>query len=56
MNPPEYMLIDPVIFRLGPLEFRWYGLMYLFAFGVAYLIIRERGEEKERPYSSRSLR
>jgi len=49
MNPPEYMVIDPVIFRLGPLEFRWYGLMYLIAFGVAYLIIRNEVKRKNGP-------
>ena len=24
--------IDPVFFRIGPLAFRWYGLMYLLGF------------------------
>ena len=28
--------IDPVIFQIGPLAVRWYGLMYLFGFGFAY--------------------
>ncbi|RZA08083.1 MAG: prolipoprotein diacylglyceryl transferase, partial [Proteobacteria bacterium] len=27
-----YPKIDPVIFRIGPLEPRWYGLMYLLGF------------------------
>ncbi|MFH0958774.1 MAG: prolipoprotein diacylglyceryl transferase [Pseudomonadota bacterium] len=52
MNPPENMLIDPVIFRLGPFEFRWYGLMYLLGFGVAYLIIRNELERKNGPIPS----
>jgi phosphatidylglycerol:prolipoprotein diacylglycerol transferase len=30
---------DPVFFRLGPLEFRWYGLMYVMGFIAAYFII-----------------
>jgi phosphatidylglycerol:prolipoprotein diacylglycerol transferase len=42
-----YPHLDPVFLRLGPLEFRWYGLMYILAFGAAYLIIaagvRRRG-------------
>jgi phosphatidylglycerol:prolipoprotein diacylglycerol transferase len=29
--------IDPIIFQLGPLAVRWYGLMYLFGFGFSYL-------------------
>jgi phosphatidylglycerol:prolipoprotein diacylglycerol transferase len=32
--------IDPVIFRIGPLAIRWYGMMYLLGFGAAYLLIR----------------
>lgn len=32
--------IDPVIFHIGPLSVRWYGLMYLLGFGAAYLLIR----------------
>jgi phosphatidylglycerol:prolipoprotein diacylglycerol transferase len=31
--------LDPVIFRLGPLEFRWYGLMYIIGFIAAYFVI-----------------
>jgi phosphatidylglycerol:prolipoprotein diacylglycerol transferase len=34
--------IDPVIFRLGPLAFRWYGLMYLLGFAGGYLILKNR--------------
>jgi len=34
-----YPNIDPVFLRLGPLEFRWYGLMYIFGFVAAYFII-----------------
>jgi phosphatidylglycerol---prolipoprotein diacylglyceryl transferase len=31
--------IDPVFLKLGPLEFRWYGLMYICGFLAAYFII-----------------
>ena len=34
-----YPNIDPVFLRLGPLEFRWYGLMYICGFLAAYYII-----------------
>ncbi len=34
--------IDPVIFRIGPLVFRWYGMMYLFGFGSSFLLIKYR--------------
>ena len=33
---PEH--INPVIFGLGPLKLRWYGLMYLVAFFVVWLL------------------
>lgn len=34
--------IDPVIFSLGPLSVRWYGLMYLVGFVAAYLLAQRR--------------
>ena len=33
--------IDPVIFQIGPLAVRWYGLMYLLGFGCSYLYMRQ---------------
>lgn len=30
--------IDPIIFQVGPLAVRWYGLMYLAGFGAAYYL------------------
>ncbi len=35
-----YPQIDPVIFEIGPLAVRWYGMMYLLGFTAAYFIIR----------------
>ncbi|MER3422790.1 MAG: prolipoprotein diacylglyceryl transferase [Nitrospiraceae bacterium] len=37
-----YPNIDPVFLRLGPLQFRWYGLMYLLALTAAYFVIKGR--------------
>ena len=34
--------IDPVAIALGPLAVRWYGLMYLVGFGMAFLLARSR--------------
>ena len=31
--------IDPVIFSLGPLQVRWYGLMYILGFLATYLLV-----------------
>lgn len=32
--------IDPVIFSIGPLSVRWYGLMYVLGFGASYGLVR----------------
>ena len=37
-----YPQIDPVFLRLGPLQFRWYGLMYLLGLTAAYFVIKFR--------------
>src|SRR5881397_561845 len=37
-----YPNIDPVFLRLGPLQFRWYGLMYLLSLAAAYFVIKLR--------------
>lgn len=34
--------INPVAFAIGPLKVHWYGLMYLLAFIIAYLLMRRR--------------
>ena len=34
--------IDPVALNLGPLQVRWYGLMYLFGFSAGWLLARRR--------------
>lgn len=35
----QFPEIDPVIFQLGPLQVRWYGLMYVFGFLASYLLV-----------------
>ncbi|WP_456430893.1 prolipoprotein diacylglyceryl transferase [Thermosulfuriphilus sp.] len=35
-----YPKIDPEILRIGPLSIRWYGLMYVVGFSVAYLMVK----------------
>ena len=34
--------IDPVIFSLGPLQVRWYGLMYVLGFAASYFLVRRQ--------------
>ncbi len=42
----QFPRINPVFLRLGPLEFRWYGLMYILGFIAAYFIIRSGVKRK----------
>ncbi len=46
-----YPNIDPVFLRIGPLQFRWYGLMYLISLTLAYFILRARVKAKHLPLS-----
>ncbi len=38
----HYPEIDPIIFSVGPLAVRWYGLMYVIGFAAAWLLARKR--------------
>ncbi len=42
-----YPQIDPVALALGPLKIRWYGLMYLIGFAVAWFLARSRARRPE---------
>jgi phosphatidylglycerol:prolipoprotein diacylglycerol transferase len=44
--------IDPVFLRIGPLQFRWYGLMYVLAFVATYLILRSETRRKQLPLTT----
>lgn len=37
--------IDPIIFSLGPLHVRWYGLMYVLGFIACYYLVRKQISE-----------
>ena len=47
--------IDPVAFSMGPLQVRWYGLMYLFGFLSAWLLARRRAKTPGNAWTSREL-
>ncbi len=34
--------IDPVLFSLGPLHIRWYGLMYVLGFAACYFLVKKQ--------------
>lgn len=40
-----YPEIDPVIFTLGPIQPRWYGVMYLIGFAAGYLLLAYRAKK-----------
>ena len=40
-----YPEIDPVALALGPLKIRWYGLMYLLGFAIAWFLARRRARQ-----------
>jgi phosphatidylglycerol:prolipoprotein diacylglycerol transferase len=39
--------IDPVFLRIGPLELRWYGLMYMFSFIIGYFLLKRYAKRKK---------
>ncbi|MGD9659859.1 MAG: prolipoprotein diacylglyceryl transferase [Porticoccaceae bacterium] len=45
----NYPQIDPVAFALGPIQVHWYGLMYLFGFGGAWLLAIRRSDRAWSP-------
>lgn len=42
-----YHTLDPVIANLGPLEIRWYGLMYVLTFIIIYIYVRAAVKHKK---------
>ena len=50
-----YPQIDPVFLELGPLQFRWYGLMYLLGLTGAYFLIKSRVVAKGLPLTREQI-
>lgn len=44
-----YPEIDPIIFAIGPLAVRWYGLMYVIGFVAAWYLANKRAKESWSP-------
>jgi len=38
--------VHPIFLRLGPLEIRYYGLMYVISFVIAYFIVKHEAQRK----------
>jgi phosphatidylglycerol:prolipoprotein diacylglycerol transferase len=47
--------IDPVFLRLGPVQLRWYGLMYMLSFIIGYFLLRRYSKEKQLELSTDDL-
>ena len=45
----RYPQIDPVLVHMGPLQLRWYGLMYIIGFIVAYFVIMDLCRRRKLP-------
>lgn len=48
----QFPTIDPVFLSIGPLQFRWYGLMYVLAFVATYFILRAETRRKQLPLTT----
>jgi len=46
-----YPEIDPVIFAIGPLKIRWYGLMYVVGFLLGWWLAKRRCKRADSPIS-----
>ncbi len=52
MNYPQ---IDPVIFQIGPLAVRWYGMMYLLGFIGGYFVMNHICKKRQLPLDSDTI-
>lgn len=50
-----YPNIDPVAISLGPLQVHWYGLMYIFGIGAAWIMARRRAQEPGFPWTASQI-
>lgn len=54
-DPIIFPQIDPVIFSLGPLAVRWYGLMYLIGLGFAFFLANREVKAGRSPYNEQQV-
>ena len=51
----RYPQIDPVLIHIGPLQMRWYGLMYIMGFIAAYFVMTDISRRKKLPMSKMDI-
>lgn len=54
-DPIIFPQIDPVIFSVGPLAVRWYGLMYLIGLGLAYFLAMREIKRGRSPFTEQQV-
>ncbi len=42
----QFPQIDPVFLRLGPVQLRWYGLMYMISFIIGYFLLKSLAKQR----------
>ncbi len=47
--------IDPVFLKIGPLQFRWYGLMYVISFIISYFVVRSEARRRKLPLDNEAV-
>ncbi len=47
--------IDPIFFSIGPVEVRWYGVLYLLIFVVVYVLVAYRINREKLSYSKDTI-
>ena len=50
-----YPNIDPVFLRVGPLQLRWYGLMYMLSFIIGFFVLRRYAKYRKLNMSTDDL-
>jgi phosphatidylglycerol:prolipoprotein diacylglycerol transferase len=51
----DYPHIDPIIFSIGPVAVRWYGLMYVIGFLLGWYLARRRCRRADSPVSAEEV-
>jgi phosphatidylglycerol:prolipoprotein diacylglycerol transferase len=51
----QFPSIDPVFLNLGPVQLRWYGLMYMISFIVGYFLLKRLSKAKKLPLTTDDL-
>ena len=50
-----YPQIDPVAISLGPISVHWYGIMYIIAFGGAWVLATYRAARVADPWTAEQI-